>query len=94
MRPRSSLTRLVPRPYETRAACNRAVVAHIVDDPDKPVVEHREGVVEDFLERRHRGAAGRPRLGTLGGDLLALLQGQRHLSPHLRQSRASGSDGA
>ena len=35
------------------------VVAHIVDDADEAVVEHRDRLVEQLLERRHGGAPRR-----------------------------------
>ena len=44
---------------DARRLHDRGVVAHVVDDADEAVVEHRQRLVEDFLERRHGGAAGR-----------------------------------
>ena len=52
---------------------DRGVVAHVIDDADKPVIEHRQRLVEDRLERRHRGAARLVRCALLRSDFLLLL---------------------
>ena len=64
---------------DARRLHDRAVVAHVVDDPDKAVVEHRQGLVEDFLQRRHGGAAGR----------VGRRRGRRRFRPAVRGSASS-----
>ena len=39
------------------------VVAHVIDDPDEAVIEDRQRLVENFLQRRNGGAAGLKALG-------------------------------
>jgi hypothetical protein len=63
---------------DARRLHDRAVVAHIVDDPDKAVIEHRQRLVQDFLQRRHGGAAGRAIRGAGGFDVGLLFGGQGH----------------
>src|SRR3546814_15388474 len=63
---------------DTRGLHHRAVVAHIVDDADEPVVEHGYRPVQNLLQRRHRGAPRRGSLGALALDLVVLAGGQRH----------------
>ena len=66
---------------DARRLHDRAVIAHIVDDPDKAVIEHRDRLVEDLFERRDGGPASRPRLAARRGDLLLLLRRQGHQRP-------------
>ena len=58
---------------------DRRIIAHIVDDADKAVIEHRDRLVKDFLQRRHRYPSRRPGFNTLGGDLVLSLGGEPHL---------------
>jgi hypothetical protein len=57
---------------------HRIIVAHIVDDADKAVIEHRDRLVEDLFQRRHCGTPSRGDDLPLAGDLLLLLGGDRH----------------
>ncbi len=52
---------------------DRRVVAHVVDDADKAVIQHRQRLIKDFLECRHRGAPRLQHVATLRGDLGLLL---------------------
>jgi hypothetical protein len=56
--PRSSLTRRVPR-RRRRAPARSRIIAHVVDDPDKAAVEHRQRLVQDLLEHRRGDPPGR-----------------------------------
>src|SRR5579859_2778074 len=48
---------------------DRGVVAHVVDDPDEPVIEDRDRLVEKRLHRRHGRPTGLVRGLPLGLDL-------------------------
>jgi hypothetical protein len=63
---------------DARRLHDRGVVAHVVDDAHEAVVEHRDGLVENLLQRWHGGAARRlSRVGE-GVDLGLLFGGKRH----------------
>ncbi len=55
------------------------VVAHVVDDPDQPVVEYRDGVEEPGLHAGRDGAQGLGRIGAALGDPGLLFLGERHM---------------
>ena len=55
------------------------VVAHVVDDPDEPMVEHGEGLVEDFLQRRDCGASGLVGFATESVNFSLLFGGKCHV---------------
>ena len=59
---------------DARRLHHRRIVAHIVDDPHKAVIEHRQRLVQDLLERRYRGASGRRGLAAPARDLVLLLR--------------------
>jgi len=67
---------------------HRSVVAHIVDHTDEAVVEHRERLVQDVLQRRH----GRPSrwngIAALLIDFVALLWRERHGVPGFKSPAA------
>ena len=52
---------------------HRPVVAHIVDDADEAVVEHRNRLIENLLERRHARPARLAQAGAEGVDFGLLL---------------------
>src|ERR1700756_2925033 len=54
------------------------VVAHVIDDAHEAVVEHRQRLVEDFLQRRYGSAPGLAALATLDLDFSVLLPTERH----------------
>ncbi len=62
---------------------DRRIVAHVIDYAHEAMIQHGRRLVEDRLQRRHRGAAGRLRLGALPVDLGLLLGRQRHEDPSL-----------
>src|SRR5207249_7235225 len=61
---------------DARRLHDRAIIAHVVDDPDKAAVEHRQRLVQDLLERRHGDPPGRRARAALGGDLLLLYRSE------------------
>ena len=68
MRPRSSWTRFVPTPYETRAACTTEPSSpHVVHDPHEPVVEDGERYAEHGVERGNSGPCQPFGLGRTAG---------------------------
>jgi hypothetical protein len=76
---------------DARRLHHRGVVAHVVDDAHEAVVEHREGLVEDLLDRLDGGAAGRggggPELVDLGA--LRVREPPAAASPEVIRSCAS-----
>ena len=60
---------------------DRGVIAHVVDHPHEPAIEHRERLIQDLLERRHHGAQGRDGLRAQRGDLAFLLGTEGHRPP-------------
>ncbi len=44
---------------DARRLHHRRIVAHVVDHANEAVIEHRQRLVEDFLQRRHGDAPGR-----------------------------------
>ena len=58
---------------DARGLHDRGIVAHVVDHAHEAAIEHRQGLVEDLLERRRHRAPGRRRLLAQGVDLALLL---------------------
>ena len=65
---------------DARRLHDRRIVAHVVDDADKPVIEHRQRLVEDLLQGRHGGAARLADLAALSRDFVLLFRCQPHPS--------------
>jgi hypothetical protein len=66
---------------------DRCVVAHVIDDADKSVIENGQRLVKDRFERRHSGTTRLMRCALLRSDFLLLLCRQ---PPH-RPARRSRS---
>ena len=63
---------------DARRLHDGGIVAHVVDDADKTVIEHRYRLIKAFFQPRRDGAARGLRLGAGGLDLGFLLLGQGH----------------
>ena len=63
------------------------IVAHVVDDPDEAVIEHRQRLEEDFLERRRDRPQGRLRAAARLVDFGLLVGGEGHRVVVLRWPR-------
>ena len=59
---------------------DRGIVAHVVDDPDKAVIEDGHGLVENLLQRRRNRPKGRLRTGPSLVDFCLLIAGEGHLA--------------
>ena len=74
---------------------DRRVVAHVIDDADKPVIENGNRLVKDRFERRHRGTARLMRCALLRSDFLLLLCRQPpHRPARPRRSHAMRTIGS
>ncbi len=82
---------------DPRGLDDGAVVAHVVNDPQEAVVQHRQWLKEQRLQGRYAGPQGLRGPAPRGLDLLALLLGQPHrVGLHIPIPRAymnSASDG-
>ena len=59
---------------DARRLNDGAIIAHIVDDPHEAVVEHRDRLVKDLLERCHRRPPRRLACAAQGIDLRTLFR--------------------
>jgi hypothetical protein len=75
---------------DARGLDDRAIVAHVVDDADEAVVEHRDRLVQERLDARRGGAAGDVLLGMGGVDFGLLFGRQRHIIVLKARPRGEG----
>jgi hypothetical protein len=59
---------------------DRRIIAHVVDDPNEAVIEHRQRFIKNLFKRWYCDAPRRPRLVALCGDLVFLLRFEPHLT--------------
>ena len=77
--------------YKMPRLHHRRVVAHVIDDPDEAVIQHRERLVERLLQARRHGASGGGGFGTLAVDLGLLVFAQGHGNRCLIRRLRSGA---
>src|SRR6516162_2644315 len=63
---------------DSRRLNDSSVVTHVIDNADKTVIEHRQRLAKDLLQRRHRGAQRLAGFAPLGGDFILLLWRKPH----------------
>jgi hypothetical protein len=61
---------------------NGSVIAHVINHPDKAVIQHRQGFEQHGFQRRHARAARWCLIRARGGDFLLLGIGKRHGQNH------------
>ena len=81
---------------DPRRLHDRPVIAHVIDDADEAVVQHRQRLIKDFLEFGHGRAPGLGAGGALRFDLFKLFRGEGHgcfRNGSVLQFRATGRRG-
>jgi hypothetical protein len=63
---------------DPRGLHHGGIVAHVVDDADEAVIQHRQGLVEDFLQRRSDRTQRRLGAGPRLVDFSLLVAGEGH----------------